>query len=166
MNMFTDTKRQWQMISYFYRWRKYSQQKSCKNGKAKHLQSKVNCLEKKHLQRKEQQENWKILSQKTLDTAIEYVVYDSVRLLTRVHPWRRPKPQRRDFLTRTFCRRVSCKTVKTKGTVWLRGAARQAEQLSLGAADDDWIAASKAITLQTENGKCETRPRACRSTHS
>jgi len=32
--------------NYFYLWRKYSQQKSCKNGKAKHLQSKVNRLEK------------------------------------------------------------------------------------------------------------------------
>jgi len=44
--------------NYFYLWRKYSQQKSCKNGKAKHLQSKVNRLEKKHLQQREQrQEN-------------------------------------------------------------------------------------------------------------
>ena len=70
------------------------------------------------------------MSQKTLDTAIEYVVYDSVRLLTRVHPWRRPKPLRRDFLTRTFCRRVSCKTVQTKSTVWLRGRAMHGKRYS------------------------------------
>ena len=129
-NMFTDTKRQWQMISCFYLWRKYSQQKSCKNGKAEHRQSKVNHLEKKHLQQKEQrQENWKILSKKTLDTAIEYVVYDSVRLLTRVHPWRRPKPPKRDFLTRTFAGGCPARPFR-RSVAAGEGDARQAMQLS------------------------------------